>query len=359
MNLKKQMKKLVTVAATAAITGAVLSPVSALAADKVRWRMPIAFPSTLPALGAPAQYAAEQLKLASGGAMEVRVYEPGKLVPAFDILAAVSDGKTEAGYTWIGYDQGKVAAVPLFAAVPFGLKPWVFMAWYYEGGGHGMLQEVYANKGFKVHGELCGIIGPETAGWYKKPLESLKDYEGLKIRFAGLGGKVIQKLGASVTMMPGGELFQALEKGTIDATEFSLPVIDQTLGFDKVVKFNLFPGWHQPFTAQYMLINQGIWDGLGEDSKALVRNVCMAAVVKGLAESEYQQGAVIAGFAEKGVSAQKLPREILAKLKGITEEVLAEESANDADFKRVYESQQAFQSQYRLWEDLGYLPSDM
>ncbi|MCB1830331.1 MAG: C4-dicarboxylate ABC transporter, partial [Gammaproteobacteria bacterium] len=217
------MKKLVTVAATAAIAGAVLSPVSALAADKVRWRMPIAFPSTLPALGAPAQYAAEQLKLASGGAMEVRVYEPGKLVPAFDILAAVSDGKTEAGYTWIGYDQGKVAAVPLFAAVPFGLKPWAFMAWYYEGGGHGMLQEVYANKGFKVHGELCGIIGPETAGWYKKPLESLKDYEGLKIRFAGLGGKVIQKLGASVTMMPGGELFQALEKGTIDATEFSLP----------------------------------------------------------------------------------------------------------------------------------------
>ena len=244
MNLKQQVKKLVTLAATAAIAGSVMCPGSALAIDKVRWRMPIAFPSNLPGLGAPAQFAAEQLGLASGGAMQVRVYEPGKLVPAFDILAAVSDGKTEAGYTWIGYDQGKVAAVPLFAAVPFGLKPWAFMAWYYEGGGHDMLQEVYANKGFKVHAELCGIIGPETAGWYKTPLESLKDYEGLKIRFAGLGGKVIQKLGASVTMLPGGELFQALEKGTIDATEFSLPVIDQRLGFDKVVKFNLFPGWH-------------------------------------------------------------------------------------------------------------------
>ena len=195
--------------------------------------------------------------------------------------------------------------------------------------------------------------------WYKAPLESLKDYEGLKIRFAGLGGKVIQKLGASVTMMPGGELFQALEKGTIDATEFSLPVIDQRLGFDKVVKFNLFPGWHQPFTAQYMLVNKGIWDGLGDDSKALVRNVCMASVVKGLAESEFLEGAVIAGFKEKGVTAQKLPREILEKLKAVTEEVLAEESANDADFKRVYESQQAFQDLYRVWEDLGYLPADM
>ncbi len=359
MNLRARTKKLATLVASAAIAGSVLSPVSALAIDKVRWRMPIAFPSNLPALGTPAQYAAEQLGLASGGAMQVRVYEPGKLVPAFDILAAVSDGKTEAGYTWIGYDQGKVAAVPLFAAVPFGLKPWAFMAWYYEGGGHDMLQEVYANKGFKVHAELCGIIGPETAGWYKQPLESLDGYQGLKIRFAGLGGKVIQKLGASVTMMPGGELFQALEKGTIDATEFSLPVIDQRLGFDKVVKYNLFPGWHQPFTAQYMLVNKGQWDGLGKDSKALVRNVCMASVVKGLAESEFLQGAVIAGFKEKGVTAQKLPPEILAELKRITEEVLAEESANDADFKRVYESQQAFQEQYRIWEDLGYLPADM
>jgi len=359
MKLKKQMRKLLRATAVAAVVGSVLGSSSAFALDKVRWRMPIAFPSNLSALGTPSQYVADQLGVISGDAMQVRVFEPGKLVPAFDILAAVSDGKVETGYTWIGYDQGKVAAVPLFAAVPFGLKPWAFMAWYYEGGGHDMLQEVYANKGFKVHGELCGIIGPETAGWYKQPLQSLKDYEGLKIRFAGLGGKVLQKLGASVTMMPGGELFQALEKGTIDATEFSLPVIDQTLGFDKVVKFNLFPGWHQPFTAQYMLINKGIWDGLGADSKALVRNVCMAAVVKGLTESEFKQGAVITGFPEKGVTAQKLPREILEKLKAVTEEVLAEESANDADFKRVYESQQAFQQQYRVWEDLGYLPSDL
>ena len=359
MNLKQKLLRLATATTTAAVVGLALSPSSVLAIDKVRWRMPIAFPSNLPALGTPSQYAAEQLKLASGGAMQVRVYEPGKLVPAFDILAAVSDGKTEAGYTWIGYDQGKVPAVPLFAAVPFGLKPWAYIAWYYEGGGHDMLQEVYANKGFKVHAELCGIIGPETAGWYKQPLEGLGDYKGLKIRFAGLGGKVLQQLGASVTMMPGGELFQALEKGTIDATEFSLPVIDQRLGFDKVVKFNLFPGWHQPFTAQYMLINKSNWDKLGDDSRALVRNVCMASVVKGLAESEYLQGAVIAGFPDKGVSAQKLSPEILTELKKVTESVLAEESANDADFKRVYESQRAFQEQYRVWEDLGYLPADM
>ncbi|OOZ44952.1 TRAP transporter substrate-binding protein [Solemya velum gill symbiont] len=355
------LKKICTTGGKAACA-AVLSlavALPAMAIDKVRWKMPVAFKSSLPGLGSPSVFAAEQLEQASGGAMKVKVFEPNKLVPPFEILSVVSEGKVKAGYTWIGYDQGKIPSIPLFAAIPFGLKPWAYMSWYYEGGGHDMLQEVYANKGYKVHAELCGIIGPETAGWYKKPLESLDDYNGLKIRFAGIGGKVIQKLGASVTMMPGGELFQALEKGTIDATEFSLPQIDQLLGFNKIVKYNLFPGWHQPFTASYMLINKGEYDGLGDDTKALIRNVCTAATVKGLTTSEYNQGAIIAGFGEKGVTAQKLPRDILVKLKSLTEEVLAEESAKDADFKRVYESQQAFQNNYKLWEGFAYLPSDL
>ncbi|MDX1606949.1 MAG: hypothetical protein R3202_12200, partial [Candidatus Competibacterales bacterium] len=125
--------------------------------------MPIAFPSNMPGLGSPSQYVAEQLDKASGGQIQVRVYEPGELVPAFDILQAVSDNKVSAGYTWIGYDQGKIPAIPLFAAVPFGMKPWAYTAWYFYGPGHDLLQEVYANKGFNVHAQLCGIIGPETA----------------------------------------------------------------------------------------------------------------------------------------------------------------------------------------------------
>ena len=255
-------------------------------ADDIRWKMPIAFASNLPGLGSPSQYVAKQLNAASGGSVQVRVSEPGELVPPFDILQAVSDGKVGAGYTWIGYDQGKVPAVPLFAAVPFGLKPWAFAGWYYYGPGHDMLQEVYANKGFNVHAQLCGIIGPETAGWYSKPINSLEDYKGMKIRFAGLGGKVLEKLGASVTMMPGGELFQALQTGTIDATEFSMPAIDQILGFNKVVKYNLFPGWHQPFTAQYMLINGDEWEATTDQQKALIETTCTAATMRGLAEGE-------------------------------------------------------------------------
>ena len=351
------MRHIKTLALAAGI--ATLAAAPALALDKVRWKMPIAFASTLPALGTPSQYVADQLAAMSDKQIQLKIFEPGKLVPPFDILPAVSDGKVEAGYTWIGYDAGKVPALPLFAAVPFGLKPWAYMAWYYEGDGHTMLQEVYKNKGFNVHAELCGIIGPETAGWYRAPLESLDDYKGLKIRFAGLGGKVLQQLGASVTMMPGGELFQALEKGTIDATEFSLPIIDEILGFNKVVSYNLFPGWHQPFTAQYMLINNEQWEKIGDDTKAMINVACTAAALRGLTESEFKQGAVIAGFAEKGITAQKLPREVLEKLKAVTEEVLAEEAENDPDFARVYADQKAFADQYRLWEDFGYLPADM
>ena len=345
----------------ALVTGALLAGAvggAAHAAD-VRWKMPIAFSSNLPGLGSPSQYVAQQLDKASGGDFQVRVYEPGKLVPAFDILSAVSDNKVSAGYTWIGYDQGKVPAIPLFAAVPFGLKPWAYTAWYFYGPGHDMLQEVYDNKGFNVHAQLCGIIGPETAGWYKEPIESLDDYDGLKIRFAGLGGRVLEKLGASVTMLPGGELFQALEKGTIDATEFSMPAIDQILGFDKVAKYNLFPGWHQPFTAQYMLINDEEWASLDDEQKALVETTCTAATMMGLAEGEYKNGAVLAELQEKGIQTDMIPVPVLQELTKVWEEVAKEEASKDADFKRVYDSQQEFLKTYVIWDKRAYLPAEL
>jgi len=346
-------------AVAAGVIAAVTLAAPEAGADTIRWKMPIAFASKLPGLGSPAPWVAEQLGVASDGEVQVRVFEPGKLVPPFEILQAVSDGKVAAGYTWIGYDQGKVPAVPLFAAVPFGLKPWAFSGWYIFGGGHDMLQEVYANKGFNVHAQLCGIIGPETAGWYAEPITSLDDYKGMKIRFAGLGGKVLEKLGASVTMMPGGELFQALEKGTIDATEFSMPAIDQILGFDQIVKNNLFPGWHQPFTAQYMLINGDEWGKTTDAQKALIESVCTAAVLRGLAEGEYLNGAVLAELQAKGINTGQIPIEILQQLKAVSDEVLAEEAAADADFKRVLESQQEFQKSYTLWDERAYLPANL
>jgi len=347
------------IAATLISGAALMSTAGEAQADDLRWKMPVAFATKLPGLGSPAAWVAEKLNVASDGSIKIKLFEPKELVPPFEILQSVSDGKIGAGYTWIGYDQGKIPAVPLFAAVPFGLKPWAYTGWYLYGGGHDMLQEVYANKGFKVHARLCGIIGPETAGWYAEPITSLDDYDGMKIRFAGLGGKVLEKLGASVTMMPGGELFQALEKGTIDATEFSMPAIDQILGFDQIVKNNLFPGWHQPFTAQYMLINADQWASASPAQQALVEAICTAAVMRGLAEGEYKNGAVLAKLESEGVNIGQIPMDILKQLKAITEEVLAEQSAADADFKRALESQQAFQKDYVYWDERAYLPTEL
>lgn len=339
--------------------GVALSMVAgAASAENLRWRMPIGFGSNLPGLGSPAPWVADTLTTASGGSIQVRLFEPGELVPAFGILQAVSDGNVQAGYTWAGYDQGTIPAIPLFAAVPFGMKPWAFSGWYYYGGGHELIQEVYANKGYNVYAQLCGVIGPETAGWYSEPITSLDDYNGMKIRFAGLGGKVLEKLGASVNVLPSGEILQALETGTIDATEFSMPQIDQILGFNKVVNNNLFPGWHQPFTAQYLLINGEEWAKADESQKMLVEAVCTAAVTRALAEGEYHNGAILQGFQEQGVNAAQIPIEILRELKAVTDELLAEEAAKDEDFARVLASQREFQKTYAVWDSRAYLPPE-
>ncbi len=347
------MKKVFTsvcLAATVALAG------PALAQDKVRWRVPVAFPSALPGLGDTVNYVADTLKAASGGNIQMKVEEPGKIVPPFGIFDALKEGKIDAGYTWIGYDQGKIPASALFAAVPFGFEPWEFMTWIYEGGGKELVQEVYAPH--NIVPVPCGVIGPETAGWFRKEIKSLDDVKGLKIRFAGLGGKVMQKLGASVTMLPGGEIFQALEKGAIDATEFSMPAIDQRLGFDKVAKYNYFPGWHQPFTAQYLVVNKEKWDALSEANQAMIEMACTAGMARAIARGEAGQGEVIEKFKSEGINAQTLPDELLFELHKVTNEVLDEEAAADAEFKKVLDSQRAFMKTYRTWKGLAYLPRD-
>jgi len=342
---------------TLAVTLLSITAVTAGAAeDTVRWKVPVGFASTLPALGDTAPWVFDRLEKASDGRVILKLYEPGKLVPALQIMEAVKEGKVQAGYTWIGYDMDKIPAVPLLAAVPFGFEPWEYNAWWYYGGGHELAEELYAPN--NIYPILCGIIGPETAGWFRNEIVSLDDLKGLKIRFAGLGGRVMQKLGASVTLLPAGEIFQALEKGSIDATEFSLPEVDQKLGFAQVAKYNYFPGWHQPFTTMHVLVNKDVWKDTSEANQALIELGCQAGVTAGLAKSEANQGAIVAGFADIGVTAKKLPEPILRELQKVSEEVMEEEAANDAMFAKIWESQKAFKKNYQIWKDFGYLPRD-
>ena len=322
----------------------------------LRWRVPVAFATTLEVLGDNVRWVTGAIDRASNGAMILDPYEPGEIVPAFNIVDAVREGKVQAGYTWLGYDQGKIPASPLLGAVPFGMEPWEYTAWWYEWGGRELGQDLYAKYG--VHPVLCGLIGPETAGWFRTPIDDLTDLEGLKIRFAGLGGRVIERLGASVTMLPGGEIFQALEKGAIDATEFSLPNVDEALGFDRIAKLNYYPGWHQTYTAAHLVVNDAVWQRLSAREQAVIDTACTAGVTRNLAKSEAKQGPILAGFASKGVTAISLPEPILRELNRVTDEVMAEEARRDEDFRVIHASQLAFREQYALWKRFAYLPRD-
>jgi TRAP-type mannitol/chloroaromatic compound transport system substrate-binding protein len=346
--------------AIAAVAGAVT--VSALsnpaeAADRLRWQMAMGFPSTLTALADTGPWVAEELDKMSGGTIKLQVFEPGKLVKGTEIFDAVSQGKIDSGYVWAGYEIGKLPSAALFGAVPFGLEPNEMAAFMLERGGQQMMEEIYGKH--NIHPIFCGVISPEAAGWFRFPIESLDQIKGLKIRFAGLGGEVLQKMGASVVLLPGSELFEALEKGVIDATEFSLPTVDEQLGFYKVVKYYHLPGWHQPSTSQYLYINKKKWDGLEASQQAMITAACTAGVSKALGRSEALQGAVLRKFqTDHGVTAVKLPDDVLAELKVKADEVMAEYSAKDADFKRVWDAMKAFKADNVQWKELGYLPRD-
>jgi TRAP-type mannitol/chloroaromatic compound transport system substrate-binding protein len=324
--------------------------------ESVHWRVTSSFTTQMPVVGETIVDLADQLRAVSGGAIDLQIFEPGEVVPAFEITESVKEGKIEAGYLWVGYDQGRIPASTLIAAVPFGMEPVEFASWWYYGGGRELGEELYREH--NVMPLLCALSGPETAGWFRQPVRSLEDLQGLKIRFAGIGGKIMQRLGASVTMIPGGEVFQALEKGAIDASEFSMPAVDAMLGFGRIAKYNYFPGWHQPFSSGHLVINLAKWNGLQDDTRSLLRMACRANVNNSLAESEAIQGPVILGFAQQGITAETLPPELLLRLREVANEVLDEEAAANEDFAKILASQRQFSAIYSQWRRKAYLPAD-
>jgi TRAP-type mannitol/chloroaromatic compound transport system substrate-binding protein len=345
--------KLAGTAAAVVLAGAAMTS-TANAQERVRWQVPIAFPSHLVGLSTPVVHLSETLEAISDGNINLRYYEPGELIPPFEILDAVSEGRYPAGFTWIGYDQGSIPVLPLLSGPPFGMEPPAFMAWHYFGDGDALLQEVYEPYGVKPL--LCGVIGPEAAGWFAEPLESLDQIDGLRIRFAGIGGRVMEELGASVTMLPGGELYQAMERGTIDALEFSAPAVDRILGMQEIVQNYIMPGWHQTYTTSHLLVNQETWDDLSDLSRALIETGCRSATLFGFSESEWENPQALAEFEAEGVNAQTLSPEILAELEEVTMRVLEEMSSEDELFNRVLESQREWMQVHGNWHAKGYLP---
>ena len=334
------------------------APASTEAKEKsVLLKVPVCFATVLPGLGTTITWVADRIETASGGSLKMQVYEPGKLVAPFEILDAVSTGKVNAGYATAGYWAGKIPAAPFFTAVPFGPEAGEYLAWLYYGNGMKLYQEMYDTHGYNVKVLLLSVIAPETSGWYKEPVTSIDDYKGLRIRFFGFGGDTLSKLGASVSLLPGGEIFPALEKKAIDATEFSMPAIDERLGFYKIAKYNYYPGWHQQATIFELLINKDVWNGMSDHQKMVLEMITRAGTLDAFAMTEAIQAKVMRkNVEERGVTNMYWSKDMLAKFQAAWEEVAAEQAGKDAFFKKVWDDMSAFRQEYKLWQTYGFLP---
>jgi TRAP-type mannitol/chloroaromatic compound transport system substrate-binding protein len=324
-------------------------------------KIPCAFPTSIPTIGDGLKYFKKLVETNSAGTIRIKIYEPGKLMPAFEIHDAVSTGKVNAGYAVSGYIQGKVPAASLFTAVPFGPPLAEYAAWFYFGNGGKLYEEMYQKNNFNIKPFPLAFLAPETAGWYKKEINSPKDLKGLKIRFFGLGGVVLSKLGASVTTIPGGEIFPALEKGAIDATEFSLPAIDTKLGFYKVAKYNYFPSWHQPATNIEILFNKDFWDKkLSARQRSIIETAIQATNFYTIAQSVSQQGKIVEENAEKHhVKNMVWNKDLLALYKKTWIKVVNEQAAKDPFFKKVWDDLKTFmKNDLKPYASRAYLPRD-
>ncbi|HAS62463.1 MAG TPA: C4-dicarboxylate ABC transporter [Vibrio sp.] len=350
MKLKK-----VAIASALALTAGL--SVTAQAADKkILLKTPIAFGSHLPALGTPIQWYADHITQTSGGTIKMKIYEPGKLVNPAEILDAVSTGKVNSGYATAGYWQGKLPASALFSAVPFGPEAGEYMAWLFFGNGLKLYQEMYDQGGYNVKVIPCAIISPETSGWFRKPIEKPEDLQGLNMRFFGLGASVMEKLGVGTVQLPGGEIFGALEKGAIDASEFSQPAIDERLGFHKVAKYNYFPGWHQQSTVFELLINKDTWGQMSSAQQSAVETTCMATMTYSIAEGEALQYSAMEKAKDNGVEIRYWNEEMLTLFETTWMEVVEEKKNADPFFNKVWGDLSEFRNGYALWEANAFLP---
>jgi len=317
-----------------------------------RWKMVTTWPPGFPVLQEGAERFANNIKAMSNGRLEIKVYAGGELIPALQTFDAVSQGTVEMGHGSAYYWAGKVPEAQFFSTVPFGMTARGMNAWLYDGGGLELWREVY--KPFHVVPFPLGNTGVQMGGWFNKEINSLEDIKGLKMRIPGLGGKVFAKAGGNPVLLAGSEVYTALERNTIDATEWIGPFHDQRLGLYRAAKHYYYPGWHEPGTVLELTINQRAWDSLPADLQAIISNAAMAENVRMLSEMEQKNMSALQELkARPDVQMHRFPDDVLATLKTLTDETLDEAAANDAKFKHVYDAYQAFRLQNDAWSDIS------
>lgn len=341
-------------AATAGIAGAAATTLAAPAiAQNVReLKMVTTWPKNFPGLGTSAQRLADNITAISGGALSVKVYAAGELVPPFESFDAVSNGTADMYHGAEYYWQGKSKAFNFFAAVPFGLTATEMNAWIHHGGGQQLWDELAS--GFNVKPFMSGNTGVQMGGWYNKEINSLDDYKGLKIRMPGLGGEVLRRLGAAAVALPGGEIFPALQSGAIDATEWVGPWNDLAFGFYKVTKYYYYPGFHEPGTTLGVGMNLKVWESLSAEHKAMISTATSAENSISLAEFNAKNGDALDTLRnEHGVQLRKFDDATLQAIGEASGSVVREAAESDEITKKVFNSFNDFRKKSIAWSKIS------
>jgi len=309
----------------------------AASTEKFDWKMYTTWPRNFPGLGTGANRAAELITKMSGGRLTVTVYGAGERVPALEVFDAVSRGSAQMGHSPAYYWKGKAEAAPFFTAIPFGFTSWEMAAWLQFGGGYELWRELYAP--FNLVPFECGNTAAQMGGWFRKPIRSLADLKGLKMRIPGIGGEALARLGVTTVNIPGGELFTALSSGAIDATEWVGPYNDLAFGLHKAAKFYHYPGWHEPGPAIELMVHKPAWESLPGDLQTIVSTACSAVTQTMVAEYAARNPRALNELVNKhGVSVLPFPDDVIEALKKASQDVIAGIVARDPFAKKVYDS---------------------
>jgi TRAP-type mannitol/chloroaromatic compound transport system substrate-binding protein len=294
---------------------------------------------------------AKRIEEMSGGRIKIRVYAAKELIPAFGGFDAVSKGTVEMNHGVAYYWSGKRFASQYFGTIPFGMNPQGANAWYYEGGGIQLWEEIY--KDFNLVPMPCGNTGIQMTGWFNKQIKSVKDLKGLKMRIPGLAGKVLAEMGVNVVLLPGGEIFPALERGVIDAAEWVGPYQDRRLGLYQAAKYYYHSGWHEPSTTSELIINQKAWDSLDKDLQAIIRGAAAEANVRAISWADANNAAALDDMVKnKNVKLKLLPKSVIEELRKVTKEVLADKNVDPLS-RKVYASYKKFQKDWSKWAGIS------
>ena len=351
MNRRHFFRQAGTAGIGAVAAGALAAPAIAQESPKLTWRMTSSFTKNTDILWAASTDIAQSVKEATDGNFTIHTFAAGEIVPGLQAADAVSNGTVEMAHTCSYYYIGKDPTFALGTSVPFGLNARQTNSWFSIGGGNDLLNEFLGN--YNLYALPAGNTGAQMGGWFRKEINTIDDLKGLKMRIAGLAGQVMTKLGVTPQQIAGGDVYAALEKGTIDATEFVGPYDDLKLGFYKVAKFYYYPAWWEGGPTVHAFFNKEKYEGLPANYKRILTDACAAANASMLAKYDAKNAAALRQLVAEGTQLRAFSSEILDVCHKAAKETYADLSAKNASFKKLFDSQQAFKNDAYLWAQIA------